>query len=151
MALPESTSFRFSIKRLGELFAPGLLQLLHLGQRALDLIGVGQRLALFQFLVQGAQAFVHAVDFAGVAAEQVVAQVEPVLHHLEADGIGRVGQFQRLLRGLLGVVLALHRSPVHQEQHQHHRQDDAEIQYKLFADRHALSPPRPGAATAAQT
>ena len=53
---------------LGKLLAPGLLQLLNLGQSVLDLIGVGQSLALFQFLVQSAQALVHAVHLARVPA-----------------------------------------------------------------------------------
>ena len=82
-------------QRLRELLAPSLFQLLNLGQCGLDLIGVGQSLALLQFVVERAQPIVHAVHLAGVAAQQVVAQVEAVLHHLEADGVGGIRQFQR--------------------------------------------------------
>ena len=62
----------------------------HFGQRGSLLLGVGQLLALLQLVIQGAQAFIHALDFASVAAEQVVAQVEAVLHHLEAHFVGGV-------------------------------------------------------------
>ena len=124
---------------LGKLFAPGLLQLFDLGERGALLLGVGQSFSLRQFVAQGAHAFVHALHFAGIAAQQVVAQVKAVLHHLEAHFIGGVSQFKRSGCGSLGSVLALHRHDIHQKQHDHHAEDDAKIHVQLFPNRHAVS------------
>src|SRR5579862_9157841 len=60
---------------------------------------------MIELLDEHAQALVHAINLPRVAAQQVVAQVKTVLHHLEADGVGDIGE-------LFGPVLALHRRPV---------------------------------------
>jgi hypothetical protein len=64
-------------------------------------------------------AFIHAVDLAGVAAEQVIAQVEAVLHHLELNQVRGLGQFLGGGGCILSVVLAAHSHPVDDEQKDH--------------------------------
>ena len=82
---------------------------------------------------------VHAVGFASVAAEQVVAQIKAVLHDLKFDFIGGVGQRQCLRGCSFGAVFPLDCHQIDQEQHQHHRQDCSEINVKFLANRHRCS------------
>jgi hypothetical protein len=94
---------------LGEFLPPGLRQLLGLLQGRLDLIGSSQILAFLELLVERAQSFIHVVDFPRVAAQQIVAQKEAVLHHLRSDTVRRVLHGERFLGRLLGRDAALDR------------------------------------------
>ena len=82
--------FAFFDQRLREVLAPGLFQLLNLPQCGLDLVRGHHLEGLIQLVIERAQPVVHPVDFARVAAQQVIAEVEAVLHHLEADGVGGI-------------------------------------------------------------
>ena len=77
------------------------------------LIGTGQFLTVLKVFVQLPHGLIHPVNFAAITAEQIVAQIQPVLHHLEPDVVGVVGHLQRLTGGGFGAVLALHRNQVH--------------------------------------
>src|SRR5258708_15671799 len=125
--------------------------MLRLREGSLHLVRPGLVLAPVQFFVQSAQAFAHAIDFAGVTAEQIVAQVEPVLHHLEAHRVGGVRQLERSRGCCFGIVLAVHGIPIDDEQKDHRRQDDSKTHIQLLADCHAISPPRIGGSTPAST
>ena len=106
--------------RLREIGKPGIFIRLDRSKRGALLIGTGKCLSIVKRLIQVLDAFDHVLDFATVSAEQVVAEVKTVLHHLKTDVIGRVGHLQCLissdLRGVLVasafLVIAL-RNPVH--------------------------------------
>ena len=85
-------------------------------------------------------AIIDVIGLAAVSAQQVVGQIEAVLHHLKSDLVGGVGQLQGLRRSRLGAVLAVHGGQVHGKQHHDHDQHRAEAQIKFLADRHAIPP-----------
>ena len=115
-------------QRVREIAAPSLLQPLHFFQTAALLRGIRQFLRVVQRVTQLVLAVIHFLHVAGVSAKQVVLQVQPVLHHLEADRRGNLGHVDRTLRRSLGLMLALHCDQVDRQQHQHRRQNDAETQ-----------------------
>src|SRR6185437_17095948 len=81
-------------------------------------------------------ALVHVVNFAGIAAQQVVAQVQAVLHHLKLDLVDRLCQLQRLGGGGLGSVFAPHGDKGHEKQHHDHGQDESKCHVEFPANRH---------------
>src|ERR1700736_4934493 len=80
------------------------------------------------------------VGFAAVSAEQVVGQIEAVLHHLKSDLVGGIRKLQGLGRGGLGAVLAVHGDQVYGEQHHDQDEHRSEAHIKFSADRHAIPP-----------
>jgi hypothetical protein len=112
---------------IGEIAPPGLFQPLHFFQTAALLRRIRQILGVAQGVTQTVFPVIHFLHVANVAAEQIVLQVKPVLHHLHADQRGRLGHIDRTLRRRLGFVFALHRDQVDRQKHQNHRQNDAEI------------------------
>ena len=93
---------------IGEFIAPGLLQPLHSFQAASLLRRVRQILGVVKGVIQGMLAIIHFLHVARVPAEQIVLQVKPVLHHLEADQRGGLSHVDRTLRRRLGFMLAMH-------------------------------------------
>src|SRR5438094_5182356 len=89
--------------------------------------------------MQEPHALGHAIYFAAVATQQVVAQVKAVLHHLELNSVSGFGDLEGVGGGGFGAMLAVDSSDVHKEQHQHHQQNQAEIQVKFLANRHCHS------------
>ena len=65
-----------------------------------------------QRVTQYVLAVIHFLHVPRVSAEEVVLQVKPVLHHLEADRRGSLGHVDRALRRGLRLMLALHRDQV---------------------------------------
>ena len=123
-------------QRVSEIVSPSLLQPLHFFQIASLLRGIRQFLGAMQRFTQLVFAVIHFLHVPGVPAEQVVLQVQPVLHHLEADPRGSLGHVDRTLRRSLGFMLALHRDQVDRQKHQNRRQNDAETDIQLFSDVH---------------
>ena len=92
VALPESTSLRFctrgSAKSRDQFCSDENTRF----RRVFLLLGARKRNGALQGVAKFAAAFAHPLDFARVAAEQIIAQIEPVLHHLEADLVSGFGQ-----------------------------------------------------------
>ena len=122
--------------RLREIGKPGIFIRLDRSKRGALLIGTGKCLSIVKRLIQVLDAFDHVLDFATVSAEQVVAEVKTVLHHLETNVIGRVGHLQCLISSYLRGVLARNRIPSDKEQYHHHSEDDGEVDVQLFTDGH---------------
>ena len=72
------------------------------------LLRIGDVLRGHQLFVEIANAFFDGVFFARIAAQQVIGQVEPVLHHLAADAVGGLRERQRRGAGRLGRMFALY-------------------------------------------
>ncbi len=127
-------------ERFSEVAGPALFRLLYFCQRGPLLLGGGQGQRVLHAVNQGADAVIHMVGLAAVSAQQVVGQIEAVLHHLKSDLVGGIGQLEGLRRRRLGAVLAEYRCQVYREQHHNHDQHRAEAEIKFSADRHALPP-----------
>ncbi len=107
----------FLHQRVGELVAPSLLHPLHFFQVASLLRGIRQVLRMAQGVRQLVFAVIHLFHVTGVPAEQVVLQVQPVLHHPEADQRGHFGHVDRALRRGFGLVFAMHSVQIDDQQH----------------------------------
>ena len=134
--VPRIHLFALFHQGLGKLCVQGLLELLYFLQRCLLLVGRGQADRFLQMLAQQANAVGHAIHFAGIAAQQVVAQIKPVLHHLEAHRVSGVRHLHGLLGGSLCRMLALHRDHVDQEQNDDHGQNGSEVHIEFLANGH---------------
>ena len=77
---------------------------------------------------------------AAIAAEKIAAQVQPVLHHLEADFVSGLGQLNSLRSGGLSVVFAVNGPEIDQEQNYHHQQHGPETAVKFATNRHPVPP-----------
>ena len=82
--------------------------MLDLLKRCFLLFGIGQPFRSLQFVIQKTDSLVHPLDFASVAAQQIVAQIHTVLHHLKLHRIGGIGKFQGSSSGRFRGVLAVY-------------------------------------------
>src|SRR5208337_615889 len=98
---------------------------------------------MVQGVIQLAFAIIHFVHVAGIPAEQVVLQMKPVLHHLEADQRRGFGHVDRILRRSLGLMLAMHPVQVDRQQHQDRCQNHSETQVQLLSYIHNSNLPHP--------
>ena len=71
-------------------------------------------------------AVIHVIHFAGIAAEKIVAEVKPVLHHLEADLVSCLRHFRRQRGAGFGASFAVHRCQNDAEQEHHNDQNGAD-------------------------
>ena len=78
----------------GEIFGPALLRLLYFFERRLSAGRKWQGASRLAFCRSSRECHRSSVEFAGVAAQKVIAQVQAVLHHLEADVVGCVREFR---------------------------------------------------------
>ncbi len=100
------------------------------------LIGTGESLGGLQLDSHLVHAFGHPFDVAGIAAEQVVAQGQPVLHHLRVQLGNGLLHFQRLRRRLLGAMFAAQGQHIDDEQNENRRENRAETAVKPLVNRH---------------
>jgi hypothetical protein len=91
---------------------------------------------LLEPVVELADAGGHLIDFPGVAAEQVVAQGEAVLHHLRPDGLDRPHLFQGILGHGLALALLVPAKERNHEQESQQDQHGPEAVIESLADRH---------------
>src|SRR5271170_8034751 len=134
---------------LRETLRPARFRLSYLRQRV-EQAGIGRlALSVLQQREQIADALVGLVFIPQVAAEQIIAQIQPVLHHLRARIVDRLLRRQRGLHRVLRGVLPAHRDHVNEKQNQHDRQNRAKPVIEFLADSHEKclrSPPATAAA-----
>ena len=94
--------------RLCEFRDPGVFVFRYGIERGALLIGSRRLLTVLQLLGELVHAIVHAFHFATVTAQEVVAEVKPVLHDLETNMVGGLRHFQRLGGGGLGALFAMY-------------------------------------------
>ena len=126
-------------QRIGEIGGPTLFEFLNFLEPVTLLLGVNELLGMMQVIGQQVLAIIHLLDIAGVAAEEIVLEVEAILHHLEAHGRDRFGHVDGALRRGFGLMLTPDGDHVDGEQNQHHRQDDSKAEIKLFSDAHRFN------------
>ena len=76
-------------------------------RRAL-LIGCGQLLDILEIIAELVHTVIHFLYFAAVTAQQIIAEVKPVLKDLEANVSGRLRNVLRLSECRLGTLLVMY-------------------------------------------
>src|SRR5215470_17269913 len=126
-------------KGLGKVVRPTGFGAFHLDKRRAERIASGLRLATLDQVIEFAEAAVHLVFVARIAAQQEIIEIEAILHDLEPNRLSGAHRFERARRILVCLSRHVESHEICDEQQCEHAENYAKPFIKLLSNRHCFT------------